>query len=429
MLGSGGIMQPKEEGKDMAIPNLKSVTLNIWGIRYISKDVDIRINSLINALNDPNSDYDIIALQEVWSLNDYLHIKGKVEERYPYAHYFQSGLVGSGCCVFSKHEIKDAFHHKFSLNGYPHKITHADWFAGKLVGLVTIKFHHLLVNVYTTHLHANYSQGFKSNQYNDEYLAHRMTQLYEMSQFIQITSHMSDISMLLGDLNTEEFEGGYKMLLKHADLKDAFKQSGQSLHGTCHVSQNCYQQSPSVKKAFPDGIRIDFILYKSRKGLGIKCVDYKHCFGKIPELSKIDLNYSDHEGVYAEFSLEPTENLLGHVESNIDNQILIESYEQVKSIISTSSDGVFQNQVTVLCMAVFLLLVILNSNDHYLGPILGLMKNLTLSLATVYLLAYALFIKTAERNHFEHTLNELDISIRACQFKQVNSDKLSKKID
>jgi endonuclease/exonuclease/phosphatase family metal-dependent hydrolase len=48
---------------ELVIPNLRVATLNIWGIRFISKDVQVRINHLIDALN--RSDFDLVALQEV----------------------------------------------------------------------------------------------------------------------------------------------------------------------------------------------------------------------------------------------------------------------------------------------------------------------------------------------------------------------------
>jgi hypothetical protein len=72
-------------------------------------------------------------------------------------------------------------------------------------------------------LHANYSRKFKESQFSDEYLAHRMTQLFELGQFIQKTSHAADLVLLMGDLNTEESEDGFKMLVQHAGLVDAFK--------------------------------------------------------------------------------------------------------------------------------------------------------------------------------------------------------------
>ena len=36
----------------------------------------------------------------------------------------------------------------------------------------------------------------------------------------------------------------------------------------------------------------------------MECVECKVCFGKIPNLTN-GLNYSDHEGVFAEFVIQP----------------------------------------------------------------------------------------------------------------------------
>ena len=44
---------------------LRVLTLNIWGVRYIAKFINQRIQALIEHLNSPEGDYDIIALQEV----------------------------------------------------------------------------------------------------------------------------------------------------------------------------------------------------------------------------------------------------------------------------------------------------------------------------------------------------------------------------
>lgn len=142
--------------------------------------------------------------------------------------------------MFSRHHIEEVFFHRFSLNGYPYKVQHSDWFAGKLVGLAVIHFHGLVINAYVTHvkwilnnlqffinwfffqLHANYSVNFLLNQHSDEYLAHRIIQLFELSQFISKTGVQADVCLLLGDLNTLETEFGYKMLRNHAQLLDAY---------------------------------------------------------------------------------------------------------------------------------------------------------------------------------------------------------------
>lgn len=66
-----------------------------------------------------------------------------------------SGVAGSGVCILSKHPIKEAFFHQWSLNGYMHKIHHGDWFGGKGVGLCKIAFDQFTVNVYSAHVSFN----------------------------------------------------------------------------------------------------------------------------------------------------------------------------------------------------------------------------------------------------------------------------------
>lgn len=63
-----------------------------------------------------------------------------------------SGMFGSGVCIFSKYLIYDTFHHRFTLNGFAHKVFQGDWFCGKSVGLAKIQVGELRVNVYGTHV-------------------------------------------------------------------------------------------------------------------------------------------------------------------------------------------------------------------------------------------------------------------------------------
>ena len=44
---------------------LRVLTLNIWGLHYIAKNIQERIQALIKHLNSAEGNYDIIALQEV----------------------------------------------------------------------------------------------------------------------------------------------------------------------------------------------------------------------------------------------------------------------------------------------------------------------------------------------------------------------------
>jgi sphingomyelin phosphodiesterase 2 len=56
------------------------------GIPYVSKDRNIRISAIADEC--ANREYDIICLQEVWSVDDFKAIKAKTLKVLPYSHYF-----------------------------------------------------------------------------------------------------------------------------------------------------------------------------------------------------------------------------------------------------------------------------------------------------------------------------------------------------
>uniref|UniRef100_A0A183CAJ2 sphingomyelin phosphodiesterase n=1 Tax=Globodera pallida TaxID=36090 RepID=A0A183CAJ2_GLOPA len=89
-----------------------------------------------------NSRFDVVALQEVWSEEIFLQIAHELNGTFPHSHYFHSGFTGSGTCVISKHPIVSTLLHR------------ADWFGGKIVGMVEIMVEQYRVAFYTTHLHA-----------------------------------------------------------------------------------------------------------------------------------------------------------------------------------------------------------------------------------------------------------------------------------
>ncbi|KAI0989045.1 hypothetical protein GJ496_009100 [Pomphorhynchus laevis] len=109
--------------------NIKVLTFNVWGIPIIAKKKNERLIKIGEELI--RKQFDITALQEVWMYSDFIRIRDALKSRYIYAHYFHSGLVGSGCCVFSVFPISQVYDHAFTLNGYPYKIWHGDWYAGK----------------------------------------------------------------------------------------------------------------------------------------------------------------------------------------------------------------------------------------------------------------------------------------------------------
>uniref|UniRef100_A0A914CZA4 sphingomyelin phosphodiesterase n=1 Tax=Acrobeloides nanus TaxID=290746 RepID=A0A914CZA4_9BILA len=275
------------------------VTLNCWAIAqpwpFGSKDRKERLKRLVDALEE--SDYDIVTLQEIWSEKDFDKISTNLAHVYPYSHYFHSGFTGSGTCILSKYMIVSTLVHRYSLNGFAHHIHRGDWFGGKVVGLAELNVKGLRVAIYTTHLHAEY------NRDNDLYLPHRISQAFELAQFLDHTSRSSDFVILTGDFNIEPEDLGYHIIAKIANLEDAWLKR-PSTHGsndngmTCDRPDNCYTNKHQLKR-WPEGKRIDYIMYQSGKK-HIELVECLTCLDKIPG-SK--LNYSDHIGLHAKFKI------------------------------------------------------------------------------------------------------------------------------
>lgn len=136
-------------------------------------------------------------------------------------------------------------------------------------------------------IHAEY------DKVNDLYLPHRVVQAFELAQFVRATSGDADLTLVLGDLNLEPTDLGHKLILANANLKDSWVERrdlvGRALgrfspdiilifliiqavpsdsdpHGnTCEVPANSYVSKASLVD-WPNGKRIDYILYSSKKG-------------------------------------------------------------------------------------------------------------------------------------------------------------------
>ncbi|KOB72550.1 Sphingomyelin phosphodiesterase 2 [Operophtera brumata] len=221
--------------------NSSSPATGEGGIPVVSKDRKERFKAIAEYLSE--SSHNIVCLQEVWSETDYLLLKDYLKDKLPYSHYFYSGVLGSGLCVFSKWLIQDVFFHQWPLNGYIHKIHHGDWFGGKGVGLCRIKCGDKLLNAHST------------------------------AEFVHLTTAPADISILAGDLNTGPGDLSYNPTIR--------KQSG-----TCDNANNSYSD-PAQLKLNPDGKRIDHILFQA-------------------DPAWESFSYSDHNAVALQMRLRPS---------------------------------------------------------------------------------------------------------------------------
>ncbi|CAF1252534.1 unnamed protein product [Adineta steineri] len=406
---------------------LRILTLNIWGVRYLAKLIDERLQALVTHLINPEANYDIIGLQEVWSKTDYLYIRDHIKNIYPHSYYFLSGLFGSGCCMFSKHPIIGVYEHLYTLNGFPHKIQHGDYFAGKLIGLCKILINNHVINVYNTHLHANYHHVVPK----DIYLGHRICQAYELIQFIESTSSAdtTHLTILLGDLNLTTNDLGFQLIqgiLQFHDCfldrinKDIFDPTVGNNGFTCDIPGNPYV-SPHPHHG--EGERIDYILYRGRND-NVKCLEAYPTLHKVPNNLK-GLHYSDHLAIYAllEINDEIPENKKIKPLENIEI-----TDERTRTLLSDACIIVeetiqrIQRQRMFCTFGVFILVFILFSingnplSNSYLYTIFTIIKNLFCLIGIAVSIWFICLGKPVERNALSSIQNAMRIRLQAPHF-------------
>lgn len=101
-----------------------------------------------------------------------------------------------------------------------------------------------MINVYNTHLHANYHHVIPK----DIYLGHRVCQAYELIQFIESTSSADTtyMTILLGDLNLRSEDLGFRLIKGILQFNDSFLQRLNKVRRM--TRQNCYSDRTSVAK-------------------------------------------------------------------------------------------------------------------------------------------------------------------------------------
>ncbi|CAB1353343.1 unnamed protein product, partial [Coregonus sp. 'balchen'] len=122
------------------------------GVRYLSKPCPQRYAMIGELLS--REEHDIVLLQEVvysevsYTLQRIDYIWTGVVCSLIMCSSLQLGVIGSGLAMFSRHRIHGAFLCRYSLNGYPYMVHHADWLGGKAVGMVILNRGRLTAHVY-----------------------------------------------------------------------------------------------------------------------------------------------------------------------------------------------------------------------------------------------------------------------------------------
>lgn len=328
------------------------LTLNVWGLNYISKLRIARIKAIASHLTAPSTPhYDFVCLQEIWyESKDWRFLRHALAARYPHSKFFYSGAFGSGLAILSRWEIVETRTHPYSLNGQPIHVHHGDWFVGKACGAITIDHARLgMLDVWNTHFVAAGGEDGPEHR-----RSHRIIQAYELASLCRNSAAQGRHVVCVGDLNStppslaigllkhvggmyDSFLDSHPQLPEHATSLDAeapppgLGRRGSAAAGpdpqraidelgvTCDSPLNTWTAGKKLDARATRGAgkRLDYILYRgpivrpeasalahsasaSSRGR-LSCASSSVVFThRVPG---VECSYSDHFGVESVFSI------------------------------------------------------------------------------------------------------------------------------
>ncbi|KAJ9113848.1 hypothetical protein QFC19_000041 [Naganishia cerealis] len=257
---------------------LSVLTLNVWGLKFISKDRTPRIAAIAEylathaeATSHPGTGFDIVCLQECWVQKDFETIKARCKIVFPYS----SGALGSGLAILTRYPIISAQALPYSLSGLPLAVIAGDFFVNKAAGNVVILHPELgEVEVWNTHMHAAGEGGPQTQQ------AHRMAQAWQLANAIRAAAERGRYVIASGDFNSSPQSLPIAILRDQGCILDSWlmthpesltasvpetDEDGIRYHGmTCDNYINSYSAGkPLVDEAKKwKGKRLDYIFYR-----------------------------------------------------------------------------------------------------------------------------------------------------------------------
>jgi sphingomyelin phosphodiesterase 2 len=131
------------------------ITLNCWGLKYISKFRNERLLEIGRRLVIAEPTPHIVGLQELWTHEDYIAIRNETRHILPYGKLYYSGIFGGGLAILSKWPIEESSMVPYRLNGRPTAFFRGDWYVGKGIACARIRTGSGpkdIVEVFTTHV-------------------------------------------------------------------------------------------------------------------------------------------------------------------------------------------------------------------------------------------------------------------------------------
>ncbi|OWZ15939.1 Sphingomyelin phosphodiesterase [Phytophthora megakarya] len=254
---------PSWTEQDKRSVELRVLSLNAWGLPVAPKCTE-RAVEIASAISN---DYELVVLQEVWHLRERNLVISKAQQSgFHYYHYFNPAVgfpfpmgadsFGTGLLVLSKFPISNALYHSFSLSGRPYALHESDFVANKGVGLLRVETPAGQIDVYVTHLLANYNARGKPGP-GDFYQSHRTGQSYELTRFIQATNR-NKLTIVCGDFNSSPDCLELKVPKQLLSLRDTYTDTNDEDGLTFASPDNKYSHGEHP-------MRMDYVMYKINK--------------------------------------------------------------------------------------------------------------------------------------------------------------------
>ncbi|KAI1504425.1 Endonuclease/exonuclease/phosphatase [Biscogniauxia marginata] len=201
---------------------LNVITLNCWGLLYLSEHRAERLTAIGRYLAIAEPTPHIVALQECWTQDDYRSIRRETRFALPFGKFYHSGVFGSGLAILSKWPIEESTMFRYPLNGRPTAFFRGDWYVGKGVACARIRYgpgEKDVVEVFNTHTHPSYERP----QQRDTYMVHRLSQAWEIAKLIRGATERGHLALALGDFNDVPLSLPYRLMTAHAPVRDAWR--------------------------------------------------------------------------------------------------------------------------------------------------------------------------------------------------------------
>lgn len=199
---------------------LNILTLNCWGLKYLSKYRNERLSEIGRQLALHEPALDLVGLQECWTYTDYTAIRQATKQILPYGKFYHSGIFGGGLVILSRFPIVESSMFRYTLNGRPTAFFRGDWFVGKGVACARIQLPDgQLLEVFNTHLHAPYER-----EPNDSYICHRTAQAWEIAKLMRDARLRGSLVVGLGDFNMVPMSFAHVLIENRGSVRDVWRE-------------------------------------------------------------------------------------------------------------------------------------------------------------------------------------------------------------